>query len=76
MFRQIFLEIPLTTGNKFLYVLEQFKEQPDLKVNITDPKQQLVPLFTGISIIASEHEDYWFYTSECLIGNAWKYIRY
>jgi rubredoxin len=49
------------TGNKFLYILEQFKEQPALKVNITDPKQQLVPLFTGhINFIASEHEDYWF----------------
>ena len=49
------------TGNKFLYVLEQFKEQPQLKVNITDPKQQLVPLFTGhINFIASEHEDYWY----------------
>jgi hypothetical protein len=73
MFRQIFFRnTSWLTGNKFLYVLEQFKEQPDLKVNITDPKQQLVPLFTGISFIA-EHEDYWFYT-ECLIGNAWKYI--
>ncbi|MCG9793433.1 rubredoxin [Flavobacterium algicola] len=52
---------PWLTGNKFLYVLEQFKEQPDLKVNITDPKQQLVPLFTGhINFIAAEHEDYWF----------------
>jgi len=49
------------TGNKFLYILEQFKDQPALKVNITDPKQQLVPLFTGhINFIASEHEDYWF----------------
>jgi rubredoxin len=52
---------PWLTGNKFLYVLEQFKNQPDLKVNITDPKQQLVPLFTGhINFIASEHEDYWY----------------
>lgn len=57
----IFRNTPWLTGNKFLYVLEQFKEQPNLKVNITDPKQQLVPLFTGhINFIASEHEDYWF----------------
>ncbi|WP_339919847.1 rubredoxin [uncultured Flavobacterium sp.] len=57
----IFRNTSWLTGNKFLYVLEQFKEQPDLKVNITDPKQQLVPLFTGhINFIASEHEDYWF----------------
>lgn len=57
----IFRNTPWLTGNKFLYILEQFKEQPKLKVNITDPKQQLVPLFTGhINFIASHHEDYWF----------------
>jgi len=57
----IFTNTPWLTGNKFLYILEQFKEQPKLKVNITDPKQQLVPLFTGhINFIASHHEDYWF----------------
>jgi rubredoxin len=57
----IFANTPWLTGNKFLYVLEQFKEQPKLKVNITDPKQQLVPLFTGhINFVASHHEDYWF----------------
>ncbi|HEY4619129.1 MAG TPA: rubredoxin [Flavobacterium sp.] len=57
----IFRNTAWLTGNKFLYILEQFKEQPALKVNITDPKQQLVPLFTGhINFIASEHEDYWF----------------
>jgi rubredoxin len=57
----IFGNTPWLTGNKFLYILEQFKEQPKLKVNITDPKQQLVPLFTGhINFVASHHEDYWF----------------
>jgi rubredoxin len=57
----IFANTPWLTGNKFLYILEQFKEQPKLKVNITDPKQQLVPLFTGhINFVASHHEDYWF----------------
>jgi len=57
----IFTNTSWLTGNKFLYVLEQFKEQPKLKVNITDPKQQLVPLFTGhVNFIASHHEDYWF----------------
>ncbi|MGL5111660.1 MAG: rubredoxin [Flavobacterium sp.] len=57
----IFRNTPWLTGNKFLYVLEQFKENPLLKINITDPKQQLVPLFTGqINFVASEHEDYWF----------------
>jgi rubredoxin len=57
----IFANTPWLTGNKFLYVLEQFKEQPKLKVNITDPRQQLVPLFTGhVNFVASHHEDYWF----------------
>lgn len=57
----IFTNTSWLTGNKLLYVLEQFQEQPKLKVNITDPKQQLVPLFTGhINFIASEHDDYWF----------------
>jgi rubredoxin len=57
----IFRNTPWLTGNKFLYILEQFKAQPILKVNITDPNQQLVPLFTGhINFIASHHEDYWF----------------
>ena len=57
----IFTNTSWLTGNKFLYVLEQFQEQPKLKVNITDPKQQLVSLFTGhINFIASEHDDYWF----------------
>ena len=49
------------TGDKYLYVLEQFKHNLKLRLNITDPKQRLVPLFTGnINFIASEHEDYWY----------------
>lgn len=57
----IFRNTAWLTGNRLLYILEQFKEQPKLKVNITDPKQQLVPLFTGhLNFIASEHEDYWY----------------
>jgi rubredoxin len=57
----IFANTPWLTGNKFLYILEQFKMQPKLKVNITDPRQRLVPLFTGqVNFVASHHEDYWF----------------
>lgn len=49
------------TSDRYLYVLEQFKQGPKLRINITDPKQRLVPLFTGnINFIASEHEDYWY----------------
>jgi len=49
------------SGVTYLYILESFKHQPKLKINITDPKQQLVPLFSGqLNFIASENEDYWY----------------
>lgn len=49
------------TSERYLYILEQFRDQPALKVNITDPKQRLVPLFTGhLNFIASAHDDYWY----------------
>ncbi|MEJ4087109.1 rubredoxin domain-containing protein [Galbibacter orientalis] len=49
------------TGDRYLYILEQFRHHPLLKINITDPKQRLVPLFTGhLNFIASPHEDYWY----------------
>jgi rubredoxin len=57
----IFPSTSWLTSDRYLYILEQFRHQPQLKVNITDPKQRLVPLFTGhINFIASEHEDYWY----------------
>ena len=49
------------TSDRYLYIIEQFKSEPKLRINITDPKQRLVPLFTGnINFIASPHEDYWY----------------
>ena len=48
-------------GSTFLYLLEEFDYQPKLKINITDPKQRLVPIFSGnLNFIASENEDYWY----------------
>ncbi|WP_299716094.1 rubredoxin domain-containing protein [uncultured Tenacibaculum sp.] len=48
-------------SSRYLYILEQFKYNPKLRINITDPKQRLVPLYTGnINFIASENEDYWY----------------
>jgi len=45
------------TGERYLYVLEQFKHNPKLRINVIDPKQRLVPLYTGnVNFIASEHE--------------------
>jgi len=57
----IFKHTQWLNGVKYLYILENFKYKPKLKINITDPKQQLVPLFSGeLNFIASEHEDYWY----------------
>ncbi|MEO0571013.1 MAG: rubredoxin [Bacteroidota bacterium] len=48
-------------GSTYLYLLEQFDFNPRLKINITDPKQRLVPIFSGnLNFIASELEDYWY----------------
>ncbi len=56
----IFNNTSWLTSARYLYVIEQFKYKPRLRINITDPKQRLVPLFTGnINFIASENEDYW-----------------
>jgi rubredoxin len=45
----------------YLYILERFNYIPKLQINITDPKQQIVPLFTGnLNFIASNEEDYWY----------------
>ena len=48
-------------GTTYLYILEEFRSAPKLKINIVDPKQQMVPLFYGeLNFIASTHEDYWY----------------
>lgn len=48
-------------GSTYLYILEGFDYNPKLKINITDPKQRLVPIFSGdLNFIASESEDYWY----------------
>ena len=48
-------------GAAYLYLLESFKHQPKLKINISDPQQQLSPLFNGqLNFIASTFEDYWY----------------
>lgn len=48
-------------GSTYLYILEGFGFSPKLKINITDPKQRLVPIFNGnLNFIASDSEDYWY----------------
>lgn len=57
----IFESTPWLSSSTYLYVLEQLNYQPSLEVNITDPEQQLVALFSGhLNFIASDQEDYWF----------------
>ncbi|MFH5886056.1 rubredoxin [Halalkalibaculum sp. DA3122] len=52
---------PWVTTGTYYNVLDTFDYRPRLKVNITDPKQSLVPLFNGqLNFVASEHEDYWY----------------
>jgi len=48
-------------GSTYLYILEGFDYLPKLKINITDPKQRLVPIFSGnLNFVASGQEDYWY----------------
>ncbi|WP_044208577.1 rubredoxin [Flammeovirga sp. OC4] len=48
-------------AHTYHYILDTFDFQPKLKVNIIDPAQTMVPLFTGhLNFIASEKEGYWY----------------
>ncbi|MEH0153457.1 rubredoxin domain-containing protein [Limibacter armeniacum] len=43
------------------YILDTFEYQPSIKINIVDPAQSMVPLFTGqVNFVASENENYWY----------------
>ncbi|MEM6361753.1 MAG: rubredoxin [Bacteroidota bacterium] len=43
------------------YILESFDYLPILRINIVDPSQSLVPLFSGhINFLASNQENYWY----------------
>lgn len=42
-------------------IIDGFEYMPRLKINIVDPVQGLVPLFTGeLNFIASKEENYWY----------------
>ncbi|WP_215223295.1 rubredoxin domain-containing protein [Echinicola shivajiensis] len=48
-------------SHTYHYILDTFDYQAKLKINITDPVQSLVPLFTGnINFVASSIDNYWF----------------
>lgn len=58
---EILPESSWITSSTYLYILENFDYKPRLKINICDPKQSLVPLFTGhLNYIASETQDFWY----------------
>lgn len=43
------------------YILESFDYLPKLRINIVDPSQSLVPLFTGnVNFVASNQENFWY----------------
>lgn len=47
--------------DSYIVVIDSFDYQPKLKINIVDPVQSLVPLFTGeLNFIASKEENYWY----------------
>ncbi len=59
-------------SDTYLYILDDFERyRPQLKVNIADPRQTLVPLFTGnLNFVASKQENYWYlYVSLPEYGN-------
>jgi rubredoxin len=43
------------------FVIDNFDYKPRIKINIIDPLQSIVPLFTGeVNFIASPEENYWY----------------
>lgn len=45
----------------YINILESFNYEPRLRINIADPLQGLVPLFTGhINFIASSQDNFWY----------------
>lgn len=43
------------------YVLDSFDYRPQLRINVVDSSQSLVPLFTGqINFVASNQENFWY----------------
>lgn len=52
-------------------LIDSFEYKPRLKINIVDPLQSLVPLFTGeLNFIASREENYWYlYIRDSRKGN-------
>lgn len=57
----IFPQTSWLSATTYLYLHEEFKYNPSLKINIVDPQQNLVPIYNGhLNFIASNSEDYWY----------------
>ena len=57
----VFRSTPWLRGTTYLYILEEFRYDTQLKINIVDPLQQMVPLYYGeLNFISSKYEDYWY----------------
>lgn len=52
-------------------IIDSFTYKPKLKINIVDPQQSLIPLFTGeLNFIASRDDNYWYlYIRDSRKGN-------
>lgn len=57
----IFLNTHWLTNDHYLKILESFSFPHLLRINISDPRQSLVPLYYGnLNYVASQNSDYWF----------------
>lgn len=59
--KNIYHSTPWLTEDLYLEILSSFNYSPKLKINIVDPCQQLVPLFSGeLNFVASSNDNYWY----------------
>ncbi|MDO6737955.1 rubredoxin [Wenyingzhuangia sp. 2_MG-2023] len=57
----VFSQTSWLSGTTYLYLHEEFKYNPTLKINLVDPQQNLIPIYNGhLNFIASKNEDYWY----------------
>lgn len=57
----VFPQTSWLSATTYLYLHEEFKYNPALKINLVDPQQNLVPIYNGqLNFIASKDQDYWF----------------
>ncbi len=62
-----YISLDILPGKKWLashiyhYIINSFDYRTRLRINVVDPAQSLVPLFTGqVNFIASNQESYWY----------------